>query len=54
MPRPIFEPGDAVLFDHLCLHRTAAEPDMPKLRYATETWCFAPSSFPIKQIPIVV
>jgi hypothetical protein len=54
MPRPIFEPGDALLFDHLCLHRTAAEPDMQKLRYATETWCLALSSFPIKQIPLVV
>ncbi|MGI8726543.1 MAG: phytanoyl-CoA dioxygenase family protein [Solirubrobacterales bacterium] len=52
--RPIFEPGDALLFDHLCLHRTAADPQMPKQRYATETWCFAPSSYPEAQIPIVV
>ena len=52
--RPIFEAGDALLFDHLCLHRTAATPDMPNLRYATETWCFAPSSYPYQQIPIVV
>lgn len=52
--RPIFEAGDALLFDHMNLHRTAAEPDMPNLRYATESWCFAPSTYPGKQIPIVV
>lgn len=52
--RPIFEAGDALLFDHMCLHRTAAEPDMPEVRYATETWCFAPSSYPDTQIPLVV
>jgi hypothetical protein len=52
--RPIFEAGDALLFDHMNLHRTAAEPDMPNLRYATETWCFAGSSYPDKQIPIVI
>ncbi len=52
--RPIFEAGDALLFDHLCLHQTAAEPEMKKLRYATETWCFAPSTYPGRQIPLVV
>jgi hypothetical protein len=52
--RPVFDPGDALLFDHVCLHRTAAEPEMERLRYATETWCFAPSTYPGKQIPIVV
>lgn len=53
--RPVFEPGDAVLFDHLGLHRTAADPEMKELRYATETWCFAPSTYPAdRQIPLVV
>ena len=53
-PRPIFEPGDALLFDHLCLHRTAIAPGMTEQRYATETWCFAGSTYPDKQIPIVI
>lgn len=52
--RPAFEPGDAILFDHLCLHRTATEDSMTQDRYATETWCFAPSSYPPKQVPLVL
>lgn len=52
--RPIFEPGDALLFDHLCLHRTASEPTMTEQRYATETWCFAGSTYPAQQVPLVV
>ena len=50
--RPVFEPGDALLFDHLFLHRTAAEPTMARERYAMETWMFAPSDYPKGQIPI--
>ncbi len=52
--RPIFEAGDAVLFDHFCLHRTAAGPEMTSDRYATETWCFAPSVYPDKTVPLVL
>ena len=52
--RPIFEPGDALLFDHLCLHRTASEPTMTEQRYATETWCFAGSTYPEQQVPLVL
>lgn len=51
---PIFEAGDALLFDHVCLHRTGTRPEMDRVRYATETWCFAPSSFPSELVPIVV
>lgn len=54
IPRPAFEPGDALLFDHLCLHRTGTDPAMTKVRYATETWHFAPSVFPEKLVPLVV
>jgi hypothetical protein len=43
--RPIFEAGDALLFDHLCLHRTAGSPGMQHDRYAVETWLFAPSTY---------
>ncbi len=45
--RPIFEPGDALLFDHLLLHRTAIEAEMQHDRYAVETWLFAPSTYGI-------
>jgi hypothetical protein len=52
--RPVFAPGDALLFDELFLHRTACEPEMTRERYAIETWLFAPSVYPGKQIPLVV
>ena len=52
--RPVFAPGDALLFDELFLHRTACEPEMTRERYAIETWLFAPSAYPGKQIPLVV
>jgi hypothetical protein len=42
---PHFKPGDAILFDQLCLHRTSAKPGMKFGRYAIETWMFAPSCY---------
>ena len=51
--RPIFEPGDALLFDELFLHRTATEEAMTRERYAKETWFFVPSLYPGDQIPFV-
>lgn len=42
---PVFKAGDAMLFDHLCLHRTGVRPDMTRGRYAIETWMFAPSTY---------
>jgi hypothetical protein len=51
---PAFRAGDALLFDHLLLHRTAVEPGMTRERYAIETWHFAPSSYPEGQIPVVL
>ena len=53
MLRPEFAPGDALLFDHLFLHRTAVDPEMTKERHAIETWFFAPSAYPDGQIPLV-
>ena len=50
--RPIFEPGDAMFFDHLYLHRTATEPGMPNPRFAVESWFFGPSAFPEGYIPL--
>lgn len=51
--RPIFEPGDVLLFDDLFLHRTAAEVTMPNDRYAIESWFFGPSAFPEDYVPLV-
>lgn len=50
--RPVFEPGDALLFDHLMLHRTGIDPQMPLPRYAIEAWFGAPSSYPADHVPI--
>lgn len=50
--RPEFAPGDAVFFDHFNLHRTAYSATMDSDRYAIECWFFAPSSYPLKQIPL--
>ena len=51
--RPRFEPGDALLFDEMFLHRTATDETMTRERYAIETWFFAPSVYPGDQIPFV-
>jgi hypothetical protein len=50
--RPVFHPGDAMFFDHLCLHRTGAYPEMTLPRYAVEAWFAARSNYPAEQIPI--
>jgi len=52
--RPIFEPGDALLFDHLLLHSTAAEESMTEVRFAIESWFFTPSAFPPDYTPLAV
>jgi hypothetical protein len=51
--RPQFEPGDALLFDEMFLHRTATDETMTRNRYAIESWFFAPSVYPGDQIPFV-
>ena len=50
--RPIFEPGDVLLFDEMFLHTTAADPEMPNTRYAIESWFFGASAFPEDYVPI--
>jgi len=52
--RPIFEPGDALFFDEMFLHCTAADPSMPNPRYAVENWFFGSSSFPREYGPVAV
>jgi hypothetical protein len=51
---PVFEPGDALLFDHLMLHRTGARPNLTRPRWAIETWFFAPSFYPVDQGPLML
>lgn len=50
--RPIFEPGDALLFDDLFLHQTASDPRMPNPRFAIESWFFGTSQFPQGYVPL--
>jgi Phytanoyl-CoA dioxygenase (PhyH) len=49
---PSFAPGDALLFDELLLHRTAASARTQD-RYAIESWFFAPSCYPDNHVPVV-
>ncbi|MDQ1455979.1 MAG: hypothetical protein QOH28_1599 [Actinomycetota bacterium] len=50
--RPTFEPGDALLFDEMFLHRTM--PGLPRERYAIEVWTFASSSCAESYVPIAL
>lgn len=50
--RPIFNPGDALLFDDLFMHQTGSDPSMPNPRYAIESWFFGPSSYPDYYAPL--
>src|SRR5205085_12460908 len=52
--RPIFEPGDALLFDELFLHKTGSDPAMPNPRFAIENWFFGGSEFPAEYAPLAI
>tara|TARA_R110002049_G_scaffold23490_25_gene82738 strand:- start:2089 stop:3120 length:1032 start_codon:yes stop_codon:yes gene_type:complete len=52
--RPVFDTGDALLFDQLTLHRTGVDSSMTKTRYAIEMWCFAASTYPHEQVPLCI
>jgi hypothetical protein len=41
-----FEPGDAILFDQLCVHRSGHAEGMTESRLAIECWFFAAESVP--------
>lgn len=41
-----FEPGDAILFDQLCVHRSGHVAGMTEPRLAIECWLFAPGNVP--------
>ena len=51
--RPHFQAGDVLFFDDLFLHRTAIDASMTRPRYAIESWFFAPTGYPNKQVPLV-
>jgi ectoine hydroxylase-related dioxygenase (phytanoyl-CoA dioxygenase family) len=53
--RPHCQPGDALLFDELCLHANGGEqPGLTRHRYALEAWMFARSAKPADYLPILV
>jgi hypothetical protein len=49
-----FKAGDAIIFDEMNLHRTSTLPGMTKNRFAIEAWFFAPSCYPLDQLPILL
>lgn len=51
--RPVFNPGDLLIFDEMLLHRTAVSDTMTQPRYAIEFWCFSSSAFPKSHIPLI-
>lgn len=51
---PIFEAGDALLFDELFLHKTGSDPSMTNPRFAVENWFFGSSGFPPQYAPLSV
>jgi hypothetical protein len=52
--RPTFQPGDALLFDELLVHRTGMSEGMADHRYAIESWFFAGSHYPPEHTAVVV
>ncbi len=51
---PEFAPGDAMMFDERCLHRTHLTEGMTEVRYALECWFFAPSHCSPDYAPLLV
>ena len=49
-----FKAGDAIIFDEMNMHRTSTLPEMTKNRFAIECWFFAPSCYPMDQLPILL
>jgi hypothetical protein len=52
--RPVFDAGDAMLFDEVMVHRTGLSEGMTDERMAVEAWFFAPSAYPDDHVPILV
>lgn len=49
---PVFEPGDALFFDHFFLHRTQYGKEFNRTRYAIESWFFGENGFSENQTPL--
>jgi hypothetical protein len=51
---PVFEAGDAAIFDQFLLHQTHASAEFTERRYGFESWFFAPSTYPepMRWIPL--
>lgn len=52
--RPIFDPGDALFFDGMLLHKTGSDPSMRAPRFGIENWFFGASTFPGNFTPIAI
>lgn len=52
--QPVFDPGDALLFDELMAHRTFLTETMTEPRLALECWFFAPSKPNEKYLSLLV
>jgi hypothetical protein len=50
---PRYEPGDAMLFDEMLIHRTNTDQAMDGIRYSIESWFFAPAGHPVELGPLV-
>ena len=51
---PVLQPGDALLFDEMTVHRTASRPWKMKVQTVTISWFFRASGFPASGIPLAV
>lgn len=51
---PEFQPGDGMLFDERCVHRTHLPEGLTDPRYALECWFFAPSHQSSNYTPLLV
>jgi hypothetical protein len=49
-----FAPGDAILFDQLCVHRSGHAAGMTEPRFAVECWLFAADSLPSDYTGLII
>jgi hypothetical protein len=50
---PVYEPGDALIFDERTPHRTGSRPGLTSSRHAIEAWFFAPGAYPDGDVAFV-
>lgn len=49
---PVFQPGDAIIFDEMTLHRTASVPKVSMHQIVSISWFFSQSRLPIYKTPL--